>query len=303
MKRITVIIATYNGEKVIENTIKSILNQDDNNRLFTIELIAVDDRSTDNTFSILQTYKTCTILQNKQNSGGPNKGRNIGLKIASGDYICIADQDDEWEKDKIISLLPFIDKAPIITSGYNVIDTSTQKEFIRVADERKSHISYKKNQTFLQKLSKNWKGQNTYLGAIMFSKELKDILFEEHFGMVDFDWVLRLFHQQESIEVCKSLYTRIVDGNNLSLNEKYRRYDFYYSLICIENYQETYPKESLTGYKRLHGSRARYYYLVGDMKQARFYFLRAEHNVKTLVYFLTTFIGSKWVKKYFNVFG
>lgn len=82
----------------------------------------------------------------------------------------------------------------------------------------------------------------------------------KHFGVVDFDWVLRLFNNNASIEVCDSLYTRFVDGQNLSLNENYRRKDFYYSLDFIENFQAEYPKEVKLAYKKIHGSRARYFY-------------------------------------------
>src|SRR5690606_14350417 len=99
--------------------------------------------------------------------------------------------------------------------------------------------------------------------------------FEENFGMVDYDWGLRLFHNNDSIEVCESLYFRHVEQKNLSLNETYRIKDFYFSLMFIEQYLHLYPKEVKIAYKRIHGSRARYYYLNNNMKLARFYLLRS----------------------------
>lgn len=301
MKKISVILTTYNSGNKLEDTINSILDQDGVNTVFETELIVVDDCSTDNTIDILNKFELI-LHTTGENSGGPNKGRNIGLQIASGDYICIADQDDIWSKHKIISLLPHLEKVPIVTSGYKVIDCSTNKELNRI-NNRDSSIYYARNETFISSLTKSLTGQNTYLGSIIFNRKLKNILFEENFGVVDFDWVLRLFHQNDSIELCDSLCTRFVNGQNLSLKESYRKKDFYYSLMFIENYLNEYPKEVRIANLKIHGSRARYYYLINNMKLARFYFSRSKRGLKTTLYYLSTFAGSKFVKKYFNVFG
>jgi len=115
--------------------------------------------------------------------------------------------------------------------------------------------------------------------------------------------VLKLFENNDSVEVCKSLYLRFVDGSNLSLNEAYRLRDFDYSLAFINNYKETYPREYSISYKRIHGSLARYYYVVNKMKLARLYFLKSGFSFKAMAYYLTTFCCSEFVKRNFNVFG
>lgn len=302
-KVVSVIITTYNSSKYIQRMINSILNQDGYGLTFDIELIVVDDCSTDNTVELLKEYNLI-LIQNSKNSGGPNKGRNLGLKRASGDYICIADHDDEWKKDRIISVLPFLEKVPIVSSGYTLIDQQTNTRIERVANfNEENHLFFDANSTFLKKLQKSLKGQNTYLGSLVYSKDLKNILFEENFGVVDFDWILRLFHKQSSIEVCRSLYNRYVYGNNLSLNEQYRRKDFYFSLFSIEEYQNLYPKETRIAYKKIHGSRARYFYLMNNMKMARCYFLKSQLSLKNIAYYITTYFGSKYVRKKFNIFG
>ncbi len=302
MKKVSVIVTTFNAEKSIENTIRSIRNQNGLNEQFTIELIVVDDCSTDRTREVLKS-QDITLLSTETNSGGPNRGRNIGLKHASGDYTCLVDHDDEWHRNKLVSLLPYLEKAPIVTSGYTLIDRSNNRTIERVKRDEKGYVFFERNRTFLDKLSRSLKGQNTYLGTIIFRKELNSILFEEHFGQVDSDWLLRLFHQQESIEVCLSLYTRHVSGDNLSLRESYRTKDFYYSLMAVEQFWNDHPKETLTGMQRINGTRARYYYVMGDMRKARFYFRRSKPELKTLLYYCTTYVGSSWVKRKFNVFG
>lgn len=303
MIKYSIILTTYNSEQSIIQTIDSILNQEGVNADYLLELIVVDDCSTDNTKHLLK-EKGIEFSSTEKNSGGPNKGRNIGIAQATGDFICIADHDDVWNKNKLKALLPFLDKAPIITSGYTITDLSQGGKIIeRINHSDKGFILYPKNETFIQKISKGHQGQNTYLGSIVYSKELKNMLFEEHFGMIDFDWIARIFHQNESLEVSQALYSRVIESTNLSLNENYRAKDFEYSLKFIEEYRSVYPAIIANAYKRIHGSRARYYYLLGNMKQARFYFLKAELSLTNILYYLTTFVGSSFIKKKFNVFG
>lgn len=302
MKTISVIITTYNGANCIQQTLRSISAQEGIGSQFDLDICVIDDCSTDKTVELVQALNI-PILTTKTNSGGPNKGRNIGLKRATGDYICIADQDDYWHENRLVSLLPFLAQAPIVSSGYTLIDSSINKTIDRIAHNANGFRLFDTNQTFLSKLTRQTSGQNTYLGSLIFHQSLRNVLFEECFGAVDYDWVLRLFHQQKSIEVCDSLYTRYVDGKNLSLNPNYRRQDFYYSLYYIEQLETLYPAETRIAYRKIQGSRARYYYLMGEMKKARFHFKQSEFSAKTALYYFTTFAGRKLVIKHFNVFG
>ena len=59
--------------------------------------------------------------------------------------------------------------------------------------------------------------------------------------MIDFDWILRLFYNQSSVEICRSLYQRKVEKDNLSLNEQYRLNDYHHSLTSILLYKQEYP--------------------------------------------------------------
>ncbi len=304
MKKVSVILTTYNSENQLQKVINSINNQEGKGKLFEIELLVIDDCSKDNTKSILLDNKVNFQITNK-NTGGPNHGRNLALKQCTGDFICIADHDDIWFSDRIKSLLQVSHLAPIITSGYILSDSSSSKETSRVSKpiDENSYLIYEKNETFLSKLTKSNIGQQTYLGSIMFSAKLKHILFEEEFGMIDFDWVLKLFYNQVSVEVCSALYLRKVEGANLSLNEQYRINDYHYSLKTIMKYNEKYSNSVKRSEKRINGSMGRYYYLVGEMKFARKYFLKSGVNLITIFYLITTFVGHKFVRKHFNIFG
>ena len=304
MVKVSVILTTYNSGSQIQQVIDSILGQEGRDKIFELELLVVDDCSTDDTQAILSD-NNIKFRTNNKNTGGPNHGRNIALSICTGDYICISDHDDIWFPNKVVKLLSVVDLAPIVSSGYILLDKSLGEKISRVnmASDNLGYIFYSRNDTFISKLIKSNVGQQTYLGSIMFSSSLKNSLFEETYGMIDFDWILRLFNNQESVEVCDALYLRNVDGLNLSLNEQYRINDYNYSLESIEKYKEKYEKEVKIGEKRINGSMGRYYYLIDNMPMARKYFVRSELDWKIILYLMTTFVGSKLVKKWFNVFG
>lgn len=270
-----------------------------------MEIIVVDDRSTDETARIIQEeYKDIKLVQNEINSGGPNKGRNIGLKMATGDYICIVDHDDEWLPYKITEQLNVMtDGNIIVTSNYLLADSQTGQEIERGNKSETKFTYYKKDETFLNKLAKNKRGEKAYIGSILFHKSLKTNYFEEKFGMADFDWLLRLFKDNSSIEINIPLYRRHFFGSNLSLDENYRKNDYDYSMSVLRNYKQEFPAIVSRSIKRLNGSMARYYYLVGKMKQSRYYFRRSELTSKTILYYLTSFAGSGIVKKHFHIFG
>jgi len=304
MKKFSIIITTYNSENSIQRLLNSINSQKGLNTLFEIEILLIDDCSKDKTTQILK-ENGINYLSTEINSGGPNKGRNIGLNLASGDYICITDHDDEWNTDRLFETLPYLEIAPIVTSGYTVLDKTTgiTKDRLHKPSNNSDCIEYGINSTFISKLTKSIHGQISYLGGIVYHASLKHIFFEEQFGQLDFDWVLKLFENKSSIEICKTLYSRHIDGSNLSMNELYRLRDFEFSLKYIEKYRDSYPKQTEIANRKLHGSLARYYYVVNNMKKARSFFLKSELNIKTILYFLTTFAGAKFVKKHFSVFG
>lgn len=304
MVKVSVILTTYNSENQIQEVLDSILQQEGCNRLFELELIVIDDCSTDNTSRILL-QNDINFLSTERNTGGPNSGRNIALRKCSGDFIMIADHDDVWSPNRLTELLLASSLAPIVSSGFRLNNLTSKRISIRVniSQDNSSHLLFKKNETFISKLTKNKKGQQTYLGSIMFSSNFINLKFEEKYGMIDFDWILKLFHNQNSVEVCKPLYTRFVRNNNLSLNENYRINDYHFSLKTINEYKSLYPRAIKLSKKRINGSMGRYYYLIGNMSAARRYLIRSRFGFKLILYLVTTFVGSRLVKKYFNVFG
>jgi len=304
LKIVSVILTTYNCRNQIQEVLDSIYNQQGRGKLFEIELLVVDDCSIDNTQDILLA-NDIRFFSTPKNTGGPNYGRNIALKKCTGDYICIADHDDIWHSNKLEALLSVIYLAPIVTSGYVLLDRSSSRKIYRIKESSNDigYLEYDKNETFITKITRSKIGQETYLGSILFCQSLKNIFFEEEYGMIDFDWVLKLFYNQRSVEICSALYLREVKENNLSLNEQYRINDYNHSIKTILSYKKEYPDLADISQKRLNGSMGRYYYLMGNMKSARKYLLKSTIELKTILYLITTFVGSKIVKRYFKIFG
>ena len=94
---ITVIINVYNGEKFINKCLDSIINQTYKN----LEILVINDGSTDNTLSIIKTYKDKRIKLITTKNQGLSLSRNIGIESAKGDYLYFIDVDDFIEPDTI----------------------------------------------------------------------------------------------------------------------------------------------------------------------------------------------------------
>lgn len=101
MYKISIIIPIFNVEKYIERSLNSILNQTMD--LKEIEVIMVDDKSTDNTRSIIKEYEkkyhNFKAIYKKENSGCAAIPRNMGINISTGEYLMFLDPDDEYSPD------------------------------------------------------------------------------------------------------------------------------------------------------------------------------------------------------------
>lgn len=93
---ISIVIPVYNGERDLEETLKSVFAQTYRNT----ELIVVDDGSTDGTLQILDRYAGQLRLIRQQNKGAA-AARNLGVKEAKGSWIAFLDADDLWESSKL----------------------------------------------------------------------------------------------------------------------------------------------------------------------------------------------------------
>jgi glycosyltransferase involved in cell wall biosynthesis len=126
---VSVIVTTYNGEKSIEKTISSVLNQSYQN----IQLIVVDDGSTDRTNSILKAIANkdsrVELISLNKNSNLPAVGRNVGIRQSKFNYIAFIDHDDLWEKFKIERQIQFLNKNQSLVMAHCRLQVFTDSYF------------------------------------------------------------------------------------------------------------------------------------------------------------------------------
>ena len=116
---VSVIITSYNAEKFIIETLKSVFNQTYKNW----ELIIVDDCSKDATIFIIEKFfknssNNILLLKNSKNLG--SESRNVGIKHAKGKYLAFIDHDDQWLPQKLEKQVKFqeITSCPLSCTYY-----------------------------------------------------------------------------------------------------------------------------------------------------------------------------------------
>jgi hypothetical protein len=107
---VSVVIPAYNAAAYLQKAIESVLQQSYQN----IELIIVDDGSTDATWEIAARYQNSHIKLVQKQNGGLSSARNAGIRESTGDYIAYLDADDFWAPEKILRQLEIMQLHPEI---------------------------------------------------------------------------------------------------------------------------------------------------------------------------------------------
>ena len=146
---ISVVINVYNGEKFIKKCLDSITNQ----TYKDLEILIVNDGSTDNTLKICKSYKDKRIRIINQNNMGLSLARNVAIEQFKGDYIFFIDVDDLIEKDTIEYLYNLCVKYDLLMSvcqsmditnyNYKVPQTNEQEDVVTGKDFLKKILLFK----------------------------------------------------------------------------------------------------------------------------------------------------------------
>lgn len=121
---VTIIVPVYNAERFLDKCIQSIQNQ----TYQDIEIILVNDGSTDDSLTVCETYSTHDsriVVLNKVNEG-VSSARNHGIEAAKGEFCCFVDADDWIEKTHIKNMVDEISDVDCLIQGY-VRDTNDNK--------------------------------------------------------------------------------------------------------------------------------------------------------------------------------
>lgn len=121
-KKISIIVPLYNAGKYIEQTIEDLITQTYQN----IEIIMINDGSVDKSEDIVRKYarEDDRIKVISIENQGPSKARNVGLDLATGDYIRFVDADDRIPRDSMEQLMqPYLDDSELdlVIGNYRTI--------------------------------------------------------------------------------------------------------------------------------------------------------------------------------------
>ena len=162
--KVSVAMATYNGEKYLEQQIDSILSQLGNDD----ELIISDDHSSDQTLAIIKKYISedhrVKLFMNEEK--GVTSNFENAIKRTQNEIIFLSDQDDVWKPEKVKTVKDYYEKNPtiqMIMSDITVVDNHLNTKIESFYEFRGSRAGVLKNII-----------KNSYIGCAMsFKKELK----------------------------------------------------------------------------------------------------------------------------------
>lgn len=213
MKKVSVIIPMYNAENTIEECMDSLVNQ----TIFSdIELVIVDDCSTDRSPKIVMGYETrypdSILFVRLDKNAGPGNARNIAMEYASGEYIGFVDSDDAVQPTMYEKLYDKGNEtdADYVDSGF--YDQKNDRAIIYVSDELAGELDDKKRSDLI------------VVGGFIWTKIFKrtflisdNIRFRNEYVLEDTDFLIECTSRAERIgNVKEIMYIYRDSGGSLS---------------------------------------------------------------------------------------
>jgi glycosyltransferase involved in cell wall biosynthesis len=118
MPVISIVIPVYNGEKTIEETVRSVLKQ----TFQDFEIIIINDGSKDKTLEVIDGISDSRIQVYSYSNSGQGASRNRGISYAKGQYLSFLDADDLWTSDKLEAQLDALQANPEAAVAYSWTD-------------------------------------------------------------------------------------------------------------------------------------------------------------------------------------
>lgn len=198
---VSCIVPVFNGERYLGEALHSLLAQ----TYTSVEIIVVDDGSTDRTPQILKNFGK-QIRSLRQDNGGPAAARNSGVGIAQGDFIAFLDADDLWHPEKLTRQLSCLEARPGIDLCVSHMQNFWSPQFKTQAEHFRNHPLAKPMPGYfsLQTLCIR---RNVFDAIGLFNTELR--LCE------DVQWFLRAIERGEVILVVQDIltYRRLHESN------------------------------------------------------------------------------------------
>ena len=210
MPKISVIIPVFNVENYLEKCLDSVVNQ----TLNDIEIICINDGSTDNSPNILESYvqKDARIIVINQENKGLSAARNRGLEIAKGEYISFVDSDDWIDENFLEKLYEAITKNNCDIAIATIIRKREYHQKYRVLYSDEKIFS-----TFEEKVKICAIPRCCYVWNKLYKARLvKDSVFKEGVYYEDMLWLPLILDKAEKlVTVPNTVYWYRVNNNSI----------------------------------------------------------------------------------------
>jgi len=222
--KISIVTISFNAEKDIKKTIKSVVNQTYSN----IEYIVIDGKSTDGTIDVIKKHENKISKWSTEPDEGLYDAMNKGIKNATGDYIIFMNAGDIFHENKTLS--------KIFDTKENLQDIYYGETII--VDDNNKNIGMRRLSA-PEKL--NWKsfkrGMRISHQAFIAKMELVELYDLQYKFSADFDWCIKIMKKTTKIKNTNLIICRYLDGgltkHNLvpSLKERYKIMRKFYGLF------------------------------------------------------------------------
>ncbi|MCI9559123.1 MAG: glycosyltransferase [Lachnospiraceae bacterium] len=197
MIKISVIIPVYNVENYLKRCIESVIKQTYKN----LEIILVDDGSTDHSADICDEYaqKDKRIIVIHKKNGGLSSARNAGIGIATGDFIGFVDSDDYISENMYRNLLALILKGNYDISVCGICRTDGKRKWIK---RDRSIVTYKRDEYLKKILKINSHDPNHFACNKLYKKELFEdstVRYPESLTCEDVEGTFRIILKSKKI--------------------------------------------------------------------------------------------------------
>ena len=230
--KISVIVPVYNRENVLRTSLDAVIKQ----TLKDIEIICINDGSTDSSLDILKEYasKDSRIIIINQSNQGPSVARNKGIEIANGEFIGFVDSDDIVSADFFEKLYSAASKTNSDIACASIYNEKEKQFYLKIRNEK-----------IYKRTSKKYIAANLPFCCYVYNKIYRtekikkyNCYFEKGVYYEDMPWTFRtLYLLEKMVTVPQICYHYILCSNSIvKQNSQKHRADYIHAVEYIQNF-------------------------------------------------------------------